>query len=152
MPGIVLVHPEIPPNTGNISRTCVATRTPLYLVGKLGFSLHDRYLRRAGLDYWVDLQFDYRETLEELRQVRPEARLVLTSVRGDVTYDKFDYSPEDLIVFGSESLGLGQELIRATDSPTIRVPTWGPVRSLNLSNAVAIVLYEAYRQLGTFPG
>jgi tRNA (cytidine/uridine-2'-O-)-methyltransferase len=144
--GVVLVDPEIPPNTGNVARTCVATGVPLYLVGRLGFSLKDRYLRRAGLDYLPHLRLSYERDLASLRAAYPSRRFVLTSARGHTSHTSFRFRSDDLLVFGREADGLPAELL-ASSRDTVFVPTPGPVRSLNLSSAVAVVLYEALRQL-----
>jgi len=147
---IVLVEPEIPQNTGNIARLCVLTETTLHLVGRLGFSISDYYLRRAGLDYWDCLTVEYHEALAELT-LSPPGRLVYVSTKATRLYTDIRYLPGDYLVFGSESKGLPRELIQANRDASIRIPRWGPKpRSLNLSNAAAIVLYEALRQTRGF--
>lgn len=150
MPSVALVNPEIPPNTGNVARTCVATSTALYLVGKLGFSISDSQVKRAGLDYWYDLDLTYLETFEDLIEVTPGRRLLLFSTRGRYRHDEVDYRADDVLVFGPESKGLDEAHLADARFTTVFIPQWGPVRSLNLSNAVAIALYEAYRRMG-FP-
>lgn len=144
---VVLVAPEIPANTGNIARTCAATGTPLHLVDPLGFQLTDRYMRRAGLDYWDSVTY-YRYPSWEafLAQVRT-GHLWCFSVRGKTSYTDVKYSPEDWLIFGSETRGLPVEILNGYDS--LQIPISGPVRSLNLSNAVAIALFEARRQFNT---
>lgn len=149
---VVLVEPEIPPNTGNIARTCVATGTPLYLVEPLGFSLEDRYLRRAGVDYWPWVELTVVPAWEALpAALRREERLWLFTARGGVPYHRVAYGPDDVLVFGRESTGLPEWLLARHPGRWVRIPMRGPVRSLNLSNAVAVALYEALRQQG-FPG
>ncbi len=156
---IVLVRPEIPQNTGSIARLVAATRARLHLVGPLGFSLEDRYLKRAGLDYWplVDLKtypgWDDFAPPEYLQPDRPsterEPRLKYFSARAKKSYLEADFAPGDFLVFGSETKGLGEEFLRARMEATYKIPIFEPgVRSLNLANAVSIVLYEALRQTG----
>lgn len=143
---IVLIEPEIPPNTGNIARLCGATGTILHLVGKLGFSTDDRYLKRAGLDYWSEVAIHYWDDLHSLQAAYPDARLVYTSKKVAVTHVAFNFLPGDFIVFGKETKGLPDELIETNIETSIRIPMSGKVRSLNLSTAAGIVLYEALRQ------
>ncbi len=145
---IVLVEPEIPPNTGNIARLCGATGSILHLVGKLGFATDDRHLKRAGLDYWHAVDIRYWQDLEELHEAFPHARLVYTSKKGEQSHASFDFKEGDFIVFGRETAGLPEELLAANRDRCIRIPIFGPVRSLNLSTAAGIVLYEALRQCG----
>lgn len=149
---IVLVEPEIPPNTGNIARLCGATGTVLHLVGKLGFSTDDRYLKRAGLDYWSEVEIHYWPDLPALRQAYPGGRLVYTSKKADKSYLAFAFLPGDFIVFGKETKGLPEELIEANAETAVRIPIPGKVRSLNLSTSAGIVLYEALRQTGALEG
>lgn len=149
---IVLVEPEIPPNTGNIARLCGATGTVLHLVGKLGFSTDDRYLKRAGLDYWSEVDIRYWPDLESLQQAHPEGRFVYTSKKASHSYHQFAFLPGDFIVFGKETKGLPDELIEANAGMTVRIPMSGKVRSLNLSTSAGIVLYEALRQTGALEG
>ncbi|ABD01259.1 MULTISPECIES: tRNA (cytidine(34)-2'-O)-methyltransferase [unclassified Synechococcus] len=144
---VVLVAPEIPANTGNIARTCAATDTPLHLVDPLGFRLSDRYLKRAGLDYWQHVQLYRYPSWSALVQAHPEARFWCFSVRGKALYTEVTYQPGDWLVFGSESRGLDPLFLETY--PSVRIPLRGPVRSLNLSNAVAIALFEALRQQGS---
>lgn len=143
---IVLVEPEIPPNTGNIARLCGATGTILHLVGKLGFSTDDRYLKRAGLDYWKEVDIRYWDSLGELQSTYPLARFIYTSKKGDKSYTGMSYREGDFLVFGKETEGLPEELLAANREWTVRIPIFGKVRSLNLSTAAGIVLYEALRQ------
>ena len=146
---IVLIEPEIPPNTGNIARLCGATGTTLHLVGKLGFSIDDKHLKRAGLDYWSAVDVKQWANLEELQANFPEGRFWYTSKKADKTYIQADYQPGDFLVFGKETLGLSEELLQRNVDRSIRIPIHSPiVRSLNLSTAAGIVLYEALRQTG----
>jgi tRNA (cytidine/uridine-2'-O-)-methyltransferase len=146
---LVLVEPEIPPNTGNIARLCGATGTVLHLVGKLGFSIDDRQLKRAGLDYWDAVDIRRSESLAELETDHPEARWWYTSKKAAKTHIQADFLPGDFIVFGKETRGLPEELLAAHPDRAIRIPIFSPiVRSLNLSTAAGIVLYEALRQSG----
>ena len=145
---IVLIEPEIPPNTGNIARLCGATCTVLHLVGKLGFSTDDRALKRAGLDYWHSVEIHYWPDLPALGEAFPEARFVYTSKRAERPHTSFHFQAGDFIVFGKETKGLPDELIAANPETSVRIPIFGPVRSLNLSTAAGIVLYEALRQTG----
>ncbi|RNC70968.1 MAG: tRNA (cytidine(34)-2'-O)-methyltransferase [Desulfuromonadales bacterium] len=145
---IVLIEPEIPPNTGNIARLCGATGTVLHLVGKLGFSTDDRYLKRAGLDYWSEVDIHYWDDLDALMTTYPEARFIYTSKKADRTHVQAGFREGDFIVFGKETVGLPEELIEANRDTTVRIPIFGKVRSLNLSTAAGIVLYEALRQTG----
>jgi tRNA (cytidine/uridine-2'-O-)-methyltransferase len=149
---IVLVEPEIPQNTGNIARTCAVTNTALHLVGPLGFSLDDRYLKRAGLDYWKDLAVTVHPDSEAfLESLDPEARLCLTTKRGTRRYTEEDYSGNCYILFGKESAGLPENLMHRYPDRWIRIPMKPAARSLNLSNAAAVVIYEALRRRN-FPG
>lgn len=145
---IVLVEPEIPPNTGNIARLCGATGTILHLVGRLGFSIDDRQLKRAGLDYWDAVTVNLWRDLDALKAEYPEARFVYTSTKAATSHAAFTFLPGDFILFGKETRGLPPELIAASPETSIRIPISGPVRSLNLSTAAGIVLYEALRQTG----
>ncbi len=149
---IVLIEPEIPPNTGNIARLCGATRTVLHLVGKLGFSTDDRALKRAGLDYWHEVDIRYWNDFDELRQAYPDARYFFTSKKAERSYVEAEFKEGDFIVFGKETQGLPEELLEANRDWTIRIPIFGKVRSLNLSTAAGIVLYEALRQTGRLSG
>ncbi|BCR04772.1 tRNA (cytidine(34)-2'-O)-methyltransferase [Desulfuromonas versatilis] len=146
---IVLIEPEIPPNTGNIARLCAATGSVLHLVGKLGFSIDDKHLKRAGLDYWEHVALRRWETLDELRQAYPGGRWWLTSKKAERSYTEVDFRPGDFILFGKETQGLPEELLAAHPDCAIRIPIFcAGVRSLNLSTAAGIVLYEALRQDG----
>lgn len=150
MPQIVLVNPQIPPNTGNIARTCAATGTALHLVGPLGFEISDRYLKRAGLDYWQYVDLRYHPTLADFQayyQQQP-GRQVGFSTSGTYNYTKFQYQNTDWLLFGCETTGLPPEVLANCDA-IVRIPmAQTGVRSLNLSVSVAIGLFEARRQLG----
>lgn len=146
---IVLVEPEIPPNTGSIARLCGATGTILHLVGKLGFAIDDKHLKRAGLDYWQAVDVRRWPDLAELQAAFPGGRYWYTSKKAAKTYIQADYQPGDFLVFGKESLGLPEELLQHNAQQAIRIPIFSPiVRSLNLANAAGIILYEALRQTG----
>jgi tRNA (cytidine/uridine-2'-O-)-methyltransferase len=153
---IVLVHPEIPPNTGSIARLCAATGIRLHLVRPLGFSLDDRYLKRAGLDYWplVDLHThaSYAAARAHVLAAEPAARLWLFTGKAPRSYLDVSFRPGDALVFGKESCGLSDALLAEDPAALVGIPTLGPVRSLNLANAVAIALYEALRQIGELDG
>ncbi|MBD1904707.1 tRNA (cytidine(34)-2'-O)-methyltransferase [Funiculus sociatus GB2-A5] len=154
MPFVVLVHPQIPPNTGNIARTCAATGTELHLVGPLGFEISDRYLKRAGLDYWPYVNLHYHQHLEDFRafQENHGGRLIGFSVSGSCSYIKFQFQTDDWLLFGSETTGLPPEVL-ALCSATVYIPMAQPhVRSLNLSVSAAVGLFEARRQLGILEG
>jgi tRNA (cytidine/uridine-2'-O-)-methyltransferase len=149
-PRIVLVHPQIPPNTGNIARTCAATTTELHLVGPLGFEITDRYLKRAGLDYWPFVKLHHHADLSEFEQFHRQVggRLIGFSSGGHTAYHHIAYAPTDWLLFGSETQGLPPETLAACDI-TARIPMdCSGVRSLNLSSSAAIGLFEARRQLG----
>jgi len=147
---IVLVEPEIPQNTGNIARTCAVTGSSLHLVRPLGFSIDDRYLKRAGLDYWHLLDIYYYDTFNELRQRFSKNTFYYLTTKGTRFYTEVNYSPEDFLVFGKETGGLSREILEENSAYCIRIPMINEVRSLNLSNSAAIVVYEAWRQCG-FP-
>jgi tRNA (cytidine/uridine-2'-O-)-methyltransferase len=150
---IVLVRPEIPQNTGSIARLAAATRARLHLVGPLGFSLADRYLKRAGLDYWPLVDLRTYSGWDEFAAANPARRFKYFSARATNSYLKARYEPNDFLVFGSETKGLGAELLRGHEAETYRIPIFEPgVRSLNLANAVSVVLYEALRQSGLLDG
>jgi tRNA (cytidine/uridine-2'-O-)-methyltransferase len=145
---VVLVEPEIPQNTGSIARLCAATDTPLHLVGKLGFSLDDRYLKRAGLDYWPFVKLQVHPGWDEFLAAASPPHLIAFSARGEESYTRVAYAASDYLVFGGETRGLS-ETLRSALAPLYRIPMSGQgVRSLNLSSAVSIVLYEGLRQIG----
>ena len=148
---IVLVEPEIPQNTGNISRTCAVTGAALHLVHPLGFSLDEKHLRRAGLDYWKDLTLYEHESFAAVEAAYPQARFFLATTHAARSYAQVSYRDGDFLVFGKETAGLGQAILSRRADDGIRIPMGRDQRSLNLSNAVAVVLYEALRQ-NSFPG
>ena len=148
---IVLYQPEIPQNTGNIARTCAATGSMLHLIKPLGFSLEDKYLKRAGLDYWRMMQFRVYEDFQELLDAYPNARMHFLSTKAPRCYTEAVYQPDDFLVFGCETRGLPESLLEKVYDRCVRIPMVPDARSLNLSNSVAIVLYEALRING-FPG
>jgi tRNA (cytidine/uridine-2'-O-)-methyltransferase len=145
---IVLVEPEIPANTGNISRTCAATGAHLHLVRPLGFSTDDKVLKRAGLDYWDKLHLSYHDSFAEVTQLYPQGRFFCATTKAHRTYTDFDYQDGDFFVFGKETRGLAAEILAAHADRCIRLPMGPEIRSLNLSNSVAVVLYEGLRQTG----
>jgi tRNA (cytidine/uridine-2'-O-)-methyltransferase len=149
---LVLVEPEIPPNTGNVARLAAATRSPLHLVGRLGFRIDEHSVRRAGVDYWdlVDVRqhVDFAHFLHGFRVESPAGRLHLFSAVATKSYLAAAFSRGDALVFGKESLGLPADLLAAHRDRVVGIPTLGAVRSLNLANAVGIALYEALRQVG----
>jgi len=146
---IVLIEPEIPPNTGNIARLCGATGSVLHLVGKLGFSIDDKHLKRAGLDYWEAVDVRRWQSFAELQAAQPDGKFWYTSKKASQSYIQADYQPGDFLVFGKETLGLPEELLSDNMDRAIRIPIRSPiVRSLNLATAAGVVLYEALRQTG----
>jgi len=153
---IVLVEPEIPQNTGNIGRLAAATASPLHLVGNLGFRIDEHAVRRAGLDYWHLVELEQHVTLDHFVHAHPASRLRLFSAGATRSYLDARFEPGDALVFGKESVGLSEELLARWPEAVFGIPTAGAVRSLNLANAVSIVVYEAMRQIGaladTFSG
>ena len=146
---IVLVEPEIPQNTGNISRTCAATHTVLHLVRPLGFEISDRTLKRAGLDYWQYLDVRYYDSFDELYQKhKDDGTFYFLSTKGKKVHSDAKFKDGDFLVFGKESHGLPEPLLKEHYDTTLRIPMWQDLRSLNLSNSVAITLYVALRQTG----
>jgi tRNA (cytidine/uridine-2'-O-)-methyltransferase len=143
---VVLVEPEIPPNTGNVGRLCLATRSTLHLVGPLGFSLDDRQLRRAGLDYWDEVDVREWTSLDELRQAHASARFFYLTTKAKQPYFDVRFRPGDFLVFGRETKGLPERLLKENRKSCITIPMHG-TRSLNLATAVGIVLFEAMRQV-----
>ncbi len=145
---VALVEPEIPPNTGNIARLCGATYTALHLVGKLGFRTDDKYVRRAGLDYWEHVEIHHHRSLQDLYQSLPQTRFLYFSTKAERTYTDWTYLPHDCLVLGRETRGLPEELLRANWERCLLIPMPNPkIRSLNLATSAGIVLYEALRQL-----
>jgi tRNA (cytidine/uridine-2'-O-)-methyltransferase len=145
---VVLVEPEIPPNTGNIARLCAATGSSLHLVGTLGFRIDEKAVRRAGIDYWHLVKVSQHLDLAHFRNSLPEARWFLLSASATRSYLDAAFRPGDALIFGKESVGLPDELLQAHPESVIGIPTLGAVRSLNLANAASIVVYEALRQIG----
>lgn len=145
---LVLVRPEIPANTGNVARTCAVTGCHLHLVKPLGFSIDDKHLKRAGLDYWHLLNIHYHDNLLDVLGAFPSNKFHFATTKGDRYYTEVSYGPDDFLVFGRETSGLPQEIINNYHDRCIRIPMLNQARSLNLSNSVAIVLYEALRQNG----
>ena len=148
MLNIVLYEPEIPANTGNIGRTCVATGTRLHLIEPLGFKLNEKALKRAGMDYWNDLDvttyIDYQDFLEK----NPGVKIYMATTKAHKVYTDGEYEPDCYIMFGKESAGIPEEILVENEEDCMRIPMNGDIRSLNLGNSVAIVLYEALRQNG----
>jgi tRNA (cytidine/uridine-2'-O-)-methyltransferase len=149
-PRVVLVEPEIPGNTGSVARLAAALACPLHLVGRLGFRIDEKAVRRAGVDYWHLVHIECHLDLAHFQAAFPDAELKLFSAVGRRSHLEANYRPGDALVFGRESTGLSEEILRGREASTFALPTLGPVRSLNLANAVSIVLYEAMRQLGAF--
>lgn len=149
MPQVVLINPQIPPNTGNIARTCAATSTELHLVGPLGFEISDRYLKRAGLDYWPYVKLHYHDSFDTFQAYQQQrgGRCLGFSVNGSCNYVNFQFQPNDWLMFGSETTGLPPTIISKC-ATSLYIPMTQPgVRSLNLSVSVAVGLFEARRQL-----
>ena len=148
---IVLLEPEIPANTGNIGRTCVATGTRLHLIEPLGFRLSEKELKRAGMDYWPQLDVTTYVNYEDFLRKNPGARPYMATTKGPKIYTETQFEPDCYIMFGKESAGIPEEILLENQERAIRIPILGDTRSLTLSNSVAIVLYEALRQ-NDFPG
>lgn len=145
---IVLFEPEIPANTGNIGRTCVATNTRLHLIEPLGFKINEKARKRAGLDYWDMLDVIVYCNFEDFLERNPGARIYMATTKAKKVYTEISYEPDCYLMFGKESAGIPEELLIDHQENCVRIPMWGDIRSLNLSNAVSIVLYEALRQNG----
>jgi tRNA (cytidine/uridine-2'-O-)-methyltransferase len=143
---VVLVEPEIPPNTGSVARTCAATQTPLHLIEPLGFRIDDRSLKRAGIDYWHLVKVSVHGTFDAFTEAHPDARIHVFTGHAERSYLDADLEPGDALVFGKESVGLPPDLVERYSARAWGIPMSGGVRSLNLSNAVAIVLFEALRR------
>jgi tRNA (cytidine/uridine-2'-O-)-methyltransferase len=145
---VVLIEPEIGANTGNIGRTCVGLEAKLHLVGKLGFSITDKQLRRAGLDYWPYLDFVHHQTWDDWwREVPDPSRVFFFSTKAQVSLFETQFREGDWLVFGKETKGLDSEVLEKFSEQVRRIPMTGPIRSLNVATAVAVVLFEGYRQL-----
>lgn len=147
---IVLLEPEIPQNAGNIARTCAVTNSVLHLIKPLGFSVDDKYLKRAGLDYWNLLDIRYYENFQDFIEKNQGIRLWMATTKARHIYSDVAYEENDYMMFGRESAGIPEEILMAYEANTIRIPMLEAARSLNLSNSVAIIIYEALRQQG-FP-
>lgn len=145
---IVLVEPEIPANTGNIARTCAATGTWLHLVRPLGFNTDDRTLKRAGLDYWHAVNIEYHDSFQEVKDKYKGSRFFFATTKADKLYTEFSFQDEDFLVFGKETKGLPAEILEQHPKTLMRMPMTEAVRSLNLSNSAAVILYEGLRQTG----
>jgi tRNA (cytidine/uridine-2'-O-)-methyltransferase len=149
MINVVLVEPEIPPNTGNIARLCAANQVPLHIVGVTGFRLDDRAVRRAGLDYWPEVSLHRHADLNSLYCSLPDARFIYLTTKAELPYSEWAFQEHDCLVFGSETRGLPESLLRQNWTNCLTIPMLNPkVRSLNLATSVGIVMYEALRQLG----
>ena len=146
MLNIVLYEPEIPANTGNIGRTCVATGARLHLIEPLGFKLSEKALKRAGMDYWKDLDVTTYINYQDFLEKNPGAKIYMATTKAEKIYTEVKYEPDCYIMFGKESAGIPEEIFVHHKEDSIRIPMVGDIRSLNLGNSVAIVLYEALRQ------
>lgn len=145
---IVLYEPEMPANTGNIGRTCVATNTKLHLIEPLGFKLSEKHLVRAGLDYWDKLNVTVYSDFEDFLQRNPGAKIYMATTKAQHVYTDMKYEPDCYMMFGPESRGIPEEILVKYPQNCVRIPMWGDIRSLNLSNSAAIMLYEGLRQNG----
>lgn len=143
---IILHQPEIPANTGNIGRTCVATGTSLHLIEPLGFRLDEKSIKRAGMDYWEHLDLKRYINFDEFKEKNPNAKIWMATTKAKHVYTDVEFGPDDFIMFGKESAGIPEEILVDYEETCIRIPMLPEIRSLNLSNSVAIVLYEALRQ------
>ncbi len=147
MLNIILFEPEIPANTGNIGRSCVATNSRLHLIGPLGFSLSEKQLKRAGMDYWKDLDVTVYDGYEDFIEKNPECKKIyMATTKAKKTYADVEFDSDAYIMFGKESAGIPEELLVDNEENCIRIPMLSEIRSLNLSNSVAIIMYEALRQ------
>ena len=144
---IVLIQPDIPQNTGNIARTCAVTGAKLHLVKPLGFKIDSKHVKRAGLDYWGDLNITVYENIDEFFEKNQNSAFYFFTTKGKKNYCDVTYRDEDYLIFGRETKGLDEDLLKANYDNAVRIPMKQDIRSLNLSNAVAIAVYEAYRQL-----
>lgn len=143
---IVMVEPQIPQNTGNVARTCAATGAKLHLVGPMGFTVDDKKLKRAGLDYWYLLDITYYDDLDDFFKKNPDGKYYFFSTKAKYKYTDFEYPDNCYLFFGAETKGLPEELLYANPDTTVRIPMVSDARSLNLSNSVAIAVYETLRQ------
>ena len=145
---IVLYEPEMPANTGNIGRTCVATGTRLHLIEPLGFKLNEKALKRAGLDYWDKLDVTVYSDFQDFLDRNPGAKIYMATTKAPNVYTEASYEPDCYIMFGPEGRGIPEDILVNHQETCVRIPMWGDIRSLNLSNSVSIILYEALRQNG----
>ena len=145
---IVLLEPEIPQNAGNIARTCAVTGSVLHLIEPLGFSVEDKYLKRAGLDHWKYLDIRYYQNYADFLAKAKPPRVIMATTKSKQCYTNIQYRPDDFLMFGKESAGIPEEILMENQENCVRIPMMGEVRSLNLSNSVAIMVYEALRQNG----
>lgn len=149
MISVALVEPEIPPNTGNIARLCAATRVPLHIVGVTGFRMDDRAVKRAGLDYWPEVQLQRHRDIDALYAAWPATTFLYLTTKAERSYTDWEFTGDECLVFGRETRGLPEDLLRANWERCLTIPMLNPnVRSLNLATSVGIVLYEALRQTG----
>lgn len=146
MINIVLLEPEIPANTGNIGRTCVAAGARLHLIEPMGFQINEKQVRRAGLDYWDKLDYSIYDSFSDFLEQNPEAKIYMASTKAKHIYSDVAYEEDCYVMFGKESAGIPEEMLVENEENTIRIPMFSEIRSLNLGNSVAIVLYEALRQ------
>lgn len=145
---VVLLEPEIPQNTGNIGRTCVATGTRLHLIEPMGFRINEKEVLRAGLDYWKDLDVTVYDSYEDFLEKNPNAKIYMATTKGKKRYTDVSYEPDAYVMFGKESAGIPEEILVKHPDTAIRIPMNPQIRSLNLANSVAVVVYEALRQNG----
>ena len=143
---IILHEPEIPANTGNIGRTCVATGTSLHLIEPLGFRLDEKSVKRAGMEYWPHVDLHTYKNFEEFKEKNPNAKIWMATTKAKHVYSDVEFGPDDFIMFGKESAGIPEEILVDYEETCIRIPMLEQIRSLNLSNCAAIVLYESLRQ------
>lgn len=148
MLNIVLLEPEIPANTGNIGRTCVAAGARLHLIEPMGFCITEKQVKRAGLDYWDKLDYTIYDSYSDFLQKNPDAKIYMATTKAKRVYSDQQYEDDCYIMFGKESAGIPEEILVENEENAVRIPMYGDIRSLNLSNSVAIVLYEALRQQG----
>ncbi len=148
MLNIVLLEPEIPANTGNIGRTCVAAGARLHLIEPMGFCITEKQVKRAGLDYWDKLDYTVYDSYSDFLQKNPDAKIYMATTKAKRVYSDQQYEDDCYIMFGKESAGIPEEILVENEENAVRIPMYGDIRSLNLSNSVAIVLYEALRQQG----
>ena len=143
---IILHQPEIPANTGNIGRTCVATGTTLHLIEPLGFSLNEKQIKRSGMDYWSKLTLKRYINFDDFLEQNPNAKIWMATTKAKKVYTEAEFEPDDFIMFGKESAGIPEDILLRYEETCIRIPMKSEIRSLNLSNSAAVVLYEALRQ------